>query len=106
MWMADKLPSDKLATKVDTLISEWTRNDYRAVGEWIVESPEGPAKQAAVTAYAAGLAPHEPLSAAQWVLTLPAGKVREKLLRNIHTEWKRKDQPAAAEFARQQGLRR
>jgi hypothetical protein len=103
-WMADKLPEDQLPQKVGKFVWEWAENDYRAAGEWIDGSPDGPAKEAAVNAYAKVLAPHQPDSAAQWALTLPEGKERDKLLRIVHAEWQKKDPAAAAEFARAQGL--
>ncbi|RYD21997.1 MAG: hypothetical protein EOP88_09450, partial [Verrucomicrobiaceae bacterium] len=45
---------------VQRMISHWTRNDYRAAGEWLLGTPDGPAKQAAVRAYAETVAHYEP----------------------------------------------
>lgn len=103
-WMGDKLPEDQLAGRVDNLMSQWTRTNYKAAGEWLNDAADGPAKQAAVRSYASTLAPYEPAVAAQWALTLPAGDPRESLIRNIHEQWKSKDETAAADFAREQGL--
>jgi hypothetical protein len=103
-WMADKLPANELPTKVEQFVSQWAAADYKAAGEWINGSPDGPVKQAAVNAYANALAPHQPDSAMQWALTLPEGKEREKLLRSVHAQWKKKDPAAAAEFAQAHGL--
>lgn len=103
-WMADNLPADQLPQKVGKIVWEWAEGDYKAAGEWINGSPDGPVKQAAVKGYAGALAPHQPDSAAQWALTLPEGKERDKLLRIVHAEWRKKDPAAAAEFARAQGL--
>ncbi len=103
-WMADKLPAERLDSKVDQTMSQWARDDYQAAGEWINGASEGPAKQAAVKSYAKTVAPYEPAAAAQWALTLPAGKDRDALLRTIHGEWKKQDEAAAADFARKQGI--
>ena len=98
-WLADKLPADQLTKKVAKSVWEWTEDDYQAAGEWIHGSADGPAKEAAVMGYAGALARHQPESAAQWALTLPEGKDRDKLLGDVHSQWKKKDPAAAAQFA-------
>ncbi len=103
-WMADKLPEQRLDSKVGQMVEQWTRDDYQAAGEWINTAPEGPARQAAVKSYAKTLSSYEPEAAAQWALTLPVGKDRDDLLHTIHGEWKKQDEAAAADFARQQGI--
>ncbi len=103
-WMAGELPAEKIPQKVDNLVSQWTREDYQAAGSWINGAQEGPAKQAAVKSYARTVAPYEPASAAQWAVTLPAGQERDQLLKNVHEEWKKKDEAAAAEFAKEHDL--
>lgn len=82
-WMADKLPPEQLDEKRDQIVREWTRQDFKAAGDWINGSPEGPAKVAAVKSFARTVAPYEPETAVQWANTLPAGEEREKLLREI-----------------------
>lgn len=82
-WMADKLPPDQLGPKRDEMVSQWTRQDFKAAGDWINNSPEGPAKVAAVKSFAKTVAPFEPETAVQWANTLPAGEEREELLRQI-----------------------
>jgi hypothetical protein len=103
-WMTGALPADQLLHKVGELVGQWTRDDYKAAGEWINGTPEGPAKQAAVKSYALTVAPYEPASAAQWAATLPAGEDRDSLLRVVHAEWKKQDEAAAATFAAEHGL--
>lgn len=103
-WMGSNLPAQLAESRVKDLVPEWTRQDYKAAGAWINGEPAGPAKNAAVSSYAATVAPFEPATAAQWALTLPAGEERQKLIDQIHTEWQKKDAAAAAVFARQQGL--
>jgi hypothetical protein len=82
-WMADKLPPKQLAEKQDQMVTQWTRQDFKAAGDWINGSPEGPAKVAAVKSFAKTVAPFEPETAVQWANTLPAGQEREELLRQI-----------------------
>jgi hypothetical protein len=103
-WMAGKLPAEQLPEQVENLVSQWTREDYKAAGEWINGTPEGPAKLAAVKSYARTVAPYDPASAAQWAATLPAGKERGELLRIVHAQWKLHDEAAAATFAAEHGL--
>lgn len=82
-WMADKLPPAQLEEKRDQMVSQWTRQDFKAAGDWINGSPEGPAKVAAVKSFAKTVAPFEPETAVQWANTLPAGEEREALLNEI-----------------------
>lgn len=103
-WAAGKLPSDALAVKTGQLVTQWTRDDYQAAGEWLNATADGPAKQAAARSYAETIAPYDPETAAQWAVTLSAGKDRERLLRQVRDEWKKKDEAAAAEFARKHGV--
>lgn len=90
-WMADKVPADTLNAKVDDLVAQWTQRDFKAAGEWVNGTAEGPAKIAAVKAFARTVAPYEPESALQWANTLPAGKERDELLETIA----RQKKPAA-----------
>ena len=103
-WMEGKVPEDQFKRKTDELIRGWARSDYKAAGEWIGASEDGPTRQIAVRGYALAVAPYEPAAAAQWAETLPQGKDREEALKAIHSEWKKKDGTAAAEFARKHGL--
>lgn len=82
-WMADKLPPAQLEEKRDQMVTQWTRQDFKAAGDWINGSPEGPTKVAAVKSFARTVAPYEPETAVQWANTLPAGQEREDLLRQI-----------------------
>jgi hypothetical protein len=103
-WMSDKLPAEKFNHKVGEMMEQWTRQDYKAAGEWINASEDGPARQAAARTYAVTVAPYEPESAAQWAETLPPGKDRDEAFKFIHSEWENKDKAAAEEFARKHGI--
>ena len=87
-WMEDKLPPEQLGEKRDQMVSQWTRQDFKAAGDWINGSPEGPAKVAAVKSFAKTVAPFEPETAVQWANTLPAGPEREALLTEIRASKK------------------
>ncbi|QJE96339.1 hypothetical protein [Luteolibacter luteus] len=103
-WMSDKLPADAFKEKVNDMMRNWTTRDYKAAGEWINATKDGPVRQAAAQTYAVTVAPYEPESAAQWAETLPAGTDRDQAFKSIHAEWKKKDEAAAAEFARKNGI--
>lgn len=103
-WMSDKLPEKDFKEKVDNMVSNWTKQDYKAAGEWINASKDGPARQASVRIFSVTVAPYEPESGAQWAETLAPGKERDEALRTIHSEWEKKDKAAAAEFAKKHGL--
>jgi hypothetical protein len=103
-WMHGKLPEERFKPKVQEMIGNWARQDHKAAGEWINASKDAPVREAAAGTYAITVAPYEPDSAAQWAETLPAGKDRDEAFKTIHSEWKKKDQEAAAEFAKKHGL--
>lgn len=103
-WMADKLPADQLNGKVTDMVTNWTRQDYKAAGEWINGTKDGPARQTAVRSYAVTVAPYEPESAAQWAETLPAGKDRDGVVKSVYDEWAKKDKAAAEAFGKRNGL--
>lgn len=71
---------------VHRMVEYWTRMDYRAAGEWLISTADGPAKQASIRAYAETVAKYEPEVAEQWAMTLPAGKDRDETLAKIRSE--------------------
>ena len=89
---------------MDTLIGQWTQQDYQAAGKWRAASPEGPAKNASVSAYAMIVAEYEPQTAVQWALTLPEGQERQATFESIYQNWPKNDAAAAAAFAREHGI--
>lgn len=103
-WLSGNLPEEHLAEPVRKLIGEWTEQDYVAAGKWLATAPDGPAKVAAVEAYARAVAHYEPLVAAQWAMTLPPGAARNATLRAVHQNWPADDPGGAAAFAREHGL--
>lgn len=82
-WMTGKLPTDQRDNRIRQMVMQWTNQDHKAAGEWINSSPEGPAKVVAVKSFARTVAPFEPETALQWANTLPAGKERDHLIREI-----------------------
>jgi hypothetical protein len=103
-WAAARLPAKKISSDVESIAWTWTKKDYKAVGEWLNQAAEGPVKLAVVKAYAEMVAFQDPEIAAQWAVTLPAGKDRDRVLKRVRDEWKKKDEAAAAEFARKNGM--
>jgi hypothetical protein len=103
-WMGGHLPPEKVDGKVMELMADWTAQDYQAAGAWLANTPDGPAKQVAVVAYAKTVAPYDPVTAAQWAETLPAGNTRRTVLQQVNVEWNQLDPAAAAGFAKKHGL--
>lgn len=97
-WMAETLPPEKLQERVEKIVSPWAKEDFQAVGIWLNEQPNGPAKTSAVSAYAKTVGDIEPEAAAQWAVTMPPGQEREDTLNRIYKNWLTKD-PAAANAA-------
>lgn len=86
------------------LVRDWTRNDYKAAGEWLAAAPAGSNKETAVMSYAETVAPYDPEVAAQWAATLD-GNRKEETLKRIHAALEAKDPAAAGEFAKRHGLK-
>jgi hypothetical protein len=103
-WMSGNLAAESLPDPVREIVGEWTRQDYAAAGKWLATTPDGPAKQAAVAAYAEAVAEYEPQVAVQWALTLPAGTQRDATFKSIYQNWPASDPEGAAGFARAHGL--
>ena len=103
-WMAGNLPEKEARDGADTLIGQWTQEDYLAAGNWLAAAPEGPAKNAAVATYAATVAEYEPQVAVQWALRLPEGEERKSTLEAIYQDWPARDAAAREVFAKQYGV--
>ncbi|MES2441114.1 MAG: hypothetical protein V4584_18775 [Verrucomicrobiota bacterium] len=103
-WMAKNLPKEEVEENVDNLIGQWTQQDYVAAGKWLSASPEGTAKNAAISTYAGTVAEYEPQTAVQWAMMLPAGEARQSTLEIIYHNWPKSDAQAAADFAKEHGI--
>ncbi len=103
-WLSTQpTTGEKSADVTRNLVQQWTENDYKAAGEWLAAAPDGPLKEAATISYLETVAPYDPDVAEQWANTLP-DKSREKAMRRIHEELKKKDAPAAEAFATKHGI--
>lgn len=85
-WIGSQLLPDKAAEPIQNLVREWTQVDYQAAGKWLVNTPDGPTKNAAVRSYAETVAKVDPEVAKQWALTLPPGTEREETLQRIQAK--------------------
>jgi hypothetical protein len=103
-WMSGNLPAASLQDPVREVVGEWTQQDYLSAGQWLGTAPEGPARTAAVEAYAEAVAEYEPQVAAQWAMTLPPGPGRDSTLKAVYQNWPAGDPEGAAAFAREHGL--
>jgi hypothetical protein len=104
-WIGKNLPPEKAAERIEGLVGNWTRNDYQAAGKWLATAADGPAKNAAVRSYAVTVSSYEPATAAQWAMTLPAGKPREATLKRIYQNWPADDSAAKEAFAKEHGFK-
>lgn len=85
-WIGSKLPPEKSAAPIQTMVKNWTTKDYQAAGKWLTATPDGPTKNAAIRAYAETVAKADPAVAKQWALTLPPGPEREETLQRIQAK--------------------
>jgi hypothetical protein len=103
-WMATNLPEEHVAAPVRDLVAEWTDQDYQSAGNWLGTLANGPARYAAVEAYAGTVAAYDPKVAEQWAMTLPAGPARDATLEAVHQNWPDTDPDGAAAFAAEHGI--
>jgi hypothetical protein len=80
-WMGVNLTREPRERHIGEQVSDWTKKDHRAAGEWLAALQDGPAKPVAVAAFAKTVAPYHPDIAAQWAMTLPPGNEREAILK-------------------------
>jgi hypothetical protein len=104
-WLGNKLPSDKSDKSIRNIVRNWVEDDYQAAGKWLAGTPDGPAKNPSVRAYAETVARYEPETAAQWAMTLPPGKDRDATLKKIHDNWPKDDTAAKEAFANEHGIK-
>lgn len=103
-WMAENLPAEEVGLPVKDLVGEWTDQDYQAAGKWLGTLKDGPARAAAVEAYAGAVAAYDPQVAAQWAMTVPAGPARDATLQAVYENWPSADPDGAAAFADEHGI--
>lgn len=82
-WMGANLSEGPRERFISSNVTDWTKKDHRAAGEWLAALPDGPAKAPAVAAFAKTVAPYDPEIAAQWALTLPPGNQRDGLIKEV-----------------------
>ena len=83
---------------LERMVSNWTKNDFRATAEWIGKQPEGELRELATYSFARAVSPHEPDSAAEWAETLPVGPKRTEVFEKIREDWQKVDTEAAEEL--------
>ena len=107
-WMGENLEQESAGDQIGGTMGEWTRNDYRAAGEWLASAPPGPTKNAAIKGYAETVAEYDPATATQWALTLPEGKERQETLETIHANMPngtQQEKAARKDFGDRYGIR-
>jgi hypothetical protein len=103
-WISSQdTDAEKAEETTRGLVRNWTRNDYKAAGEWLAKSPAGPVRNAAVISYVQTVAPYDTEVAVQWADTLSPDR-RAEAIRGIHSSLRQRDKAAAEEFAKQHGL--
>ena len=104
-WIGKTLPPEKTEDNIRSIVRKWTRDDYQAAGKWLAAAPEGPAKNASVRSYAETISQYEPETAAQWAMTLPPGKDRDRTLRSIHRNWPESDSAGKEAFKKEHKIK-
>lgn len=103
-WLGKNLSLDKGGDPIGRIMTKWTELDYQEAGRWLAAAPEGPAKTLSIPAYAGAVSKYEPETAAQWAMTLPAGKDLDATLKQIHQNWPKEQAAARDAFAKEHGI--
>lgn len=103
-WTQENLPAGQAGESIRGMVKRWTKNDYKAAGEWLAAQPAGDARNVSVTTYAETIARYEPAAAAEWAMTLPAGAAREDTMRKIYNNWPKRDPAGRVAFGREHGF--
>ncbi|MBC8128647.1 MAG: hypothetical protein H8M99_16030 [Gloeobacteraceae cyanobacterium ES-bin-144] len=104
-WLGTNLAPEKSEQSVRRMVERWTEKDYAAAGKWLTTTSDGPTKTAAVRSYAETIAQYEPETAAQWALTLPAGKDRDQTIKQIYQKWPASDAAGKEAFGIEHGIK-
>jgi len=107
-WMGTNVSEEKRGNVIENAMQQWTSNDYRAAGEWLAKTPEGPTREASVSSYARTVAAYDPQTATQWALTLPVGEKRDSTIQSIYQNWPQKtdeDKSARQAFKEEHGIK-
>jgi hypothetical protein len=98
-WLATHDSGDPVfENKARDLMGTWTREDYKAAGEWLVGLQPGPSRESITLSYLETVAPYDVDAATQWARTLSPEK-QPDALRRIHQALLKKDEAAARAFA-------
>ena len=103
-WLGTMLPPEKLGDAIPSLVSDWIKDDYQAVGKWLAATPDSPARNISIQYFAESVSRYNPTSAAAWALTLPVGPERDMTLEAVQRNWSKEDPAAAAAFAQLHGI--
>lgn len=103
-WINDNASEKVREEATGNIVGHWTQRDFRATASWIGDLEPGPMRDRSIHSFAETVAPHEPASAADWAVQLPQSQERKELFRNIHRQWQKEDEGAAAAFAEEHGI--
>lgn len=104
-WMNTSLPADVANPAIRDMVSNWSRNDYRAAGKWVAGLAEGDFRNLTVGAFAKEVSSHAPDAAVQWAKTLPPGPDRDEIIHRVYIWWPEEDPEGRAAFAKEHGIR-
>lgn len=106
-WFAERLAGGPYQLPIRRIMMSWASRDVDAATRWLNAAPASPAKNYAVSVFAAEVASHQPEAAIEWAITLPAGVERDETLHKIYHNWPTKDpdgKAAAAAFEKEYNI--
>ena len=93
-----------LSRRYQTIVNGWANRDINAAGEWLNAQPPGPEQDDARSSFAMQVARRDPESAMEWAKSVQTDAQRFGAIRNVHRQWRKKDQDAADSALLNSGL--
>lgn len=103
-FLLEDATEDNLSRRYQTIVNGWANRDINAAGEWLNAQPPGPEQDGARSSFAMQVARRDPESAMEWAKSVQTDAQRFGAIRNVYSQWRRKDQDAADSALLNSGL--
>jgi hypothetical protein len=102
-WLSTKEQSAECDGRIRQWVEDWTKNDYRAAGDWLCSSSTR-AQSISINAYAKAVGAAQPEYAEHWAERLGDEDSRNAAIGIIYQELKQTNSDSAAAFAKRNGI--
>lgn len=103
-WLRQIEMDQDIAHHYGRVAETWAGKDYKGAVAWIATLPASAAKDHAAARFAVTVAAHDPVVAGEWALTVAEPNIRAKAVRDVYSEWAKKDRASARQWALNSGV--